>query len=331
LKIDIIICTYNRPQKVLELVHQLNTYSSYLNSIIVVDSSDIVHEELSIQNNLHYLRTVHKNQPFQRYMGYKNSQSDILIFLDDDMEVANPDFLQIIGNVFQDGKVNGMAIKFADKHKNNSLDAIPVSNLLVRAKSIKFFFGWFTGYPVMAEGKLGLCGIKGKQPANGGNTEWLSGGAFAVRRDIMFKDFNFQLFDIFEKKIGMGEDAIIGYGISRHGILLYHPDLLFYHNDQNDSTYSVDHFSYARRVTFSRLYLSLEKSRLNGDSIIRAYLHYHWYVLWRIVGLSLNLILKGNPVNKRLLKGTFEGWKLACTFRFKLLQYPKSFSKLINQ
>ena len=324
MKIDIIICTYNRPEKVIELIRQLKDFSKEFNTIILVDSSDNIHPILSKDNQVDYLCSAHKNQPYQRYLGYIHSKADILLFLDDDMEVANDEFISIIENVFKDNSIAGIAINFQDKHTDTTLAAIPQSVLFRRMAGLKKLVGWLSGYPALPDGKLGLCGIRGKQPAEGGKTEWLSGGAFATRRNALFQNFNFQLFDLFEEKLGMGEDAIIGYSISKQGVLWYHPQLLFYHNDQRDSAYSVDHFSYSRRVIFSRLYLSLERARLNGGSYLIAVLHYHWYVLWRVTGLFINWFICSNTVKYNLLMGAIAGWKLGSNFKFhKRLQSIK--------
>ena len=300
----------------LELIAQLKPFSNEFNSIIIVDSSDAFNQELNNQEKVNYLRSGHKNQPYQRWLGYDHSKADILIFLDDDMEVANPDFLKIIMQSFHDTAVSGIAINFIDKHTDTALAAIPRSILFNKMSVLKNIIGWLSGYPVLPAGKLGFCGVRGRQPINGGVTQWLSGGAFAARKKALFKNFNFQLFDLFEQKTGMGEDAIIGYGLSKQGILLYQPTLLFYHNDQKDSAYSVDHFAYAKRVIFSRLYLSMEKTRLDKKSYLLAHLHYHWYVLWRITGLCINYTIKKNPVKNKILQGSIAGWKLSLQFKF---------------
>ena len=300
----------------MELITQLFQYSQQYNLIILVDSSETTNPLLGNYKQLLYVRSFHKNQPYQRWLGYSISQADLLVFLDDDMEVAEPDFLPIIQHCFLNDKVAGMAINFTDKHNDTTLATIPRSQLFKKNSVLKNIIGWLSGYPILPEGKLGFCGIRGKQPVTGGQTEWLSGGAFAAKRISLFKNFNFQLFDLFEQKMGMGEDAIIGYGLSKQGILWYHPQLLFYHNDQKDSAYSLDHFAYARRVTLSRLYLSLEKTRLDNGSYIRAYLHFHWYVFWRTTGILFNYLFKKNSITLTILKGTLQGWKLATKFCF---------------
>ncbi len=316
MKIDIVICTYNRPDKVMELVQQLIPYSKHFNLIIIVDSSDMTNQRLIKYHQLLYVQSNYKNQPYQRWLGFSKSNADILLFLDDDMEIYNQDFLQIIKPHFLNRKVSGLAINFKDKHTDTALAAIPASVFFKSNSVLKKIINYLSGYPDLPEGKLGLCGLRGKQPAKGGQTEWLSGGAFAARRSCLFKNFNYQLFDLFQQKIGMGEDVIIGYGLSKQGILLYEPQLLFYHNDQKDSAYSVDHFAYAKRVIFSRLYLSMELIRLRSSHYFFAQIHYHWYVLWRLAGLFINYLIKKDTVRYNLLKGSYAGWKLATSFKF---------------
>lgn len=329
LKIDIIICTYNRFEKVNTLVNYLNNYSNDFNSIILIDSSDHISHIGNNQKQLKYIRSSHKNQPYQRYLGYLNSHADILLYLDDDVEVANPLFLNILKNVFKDINVSGMAINLVEKHSNTSLAYIPKSVLFKNMAILKKMLNWLSGYTFLPDGKFGLCGLRGKQPTNGGATEWLSGPAFAARKSALFKNFNFQLFDLFEKKLGMGEDAIIGYSLSKQGVFLYHPELLFYHNDQKDSTYSTDHFTYSRRVIYSRLYLSLEKARLDNTNLIWPKLFYHWHTLWRICGLMLNYFIDPTLIRKNLLMGGLEGWRLA--FSFKLSNLSKCENYWLNE
>jgi len=313
---SIIITTYNRPAKVLELVVQLLPIIKNKGNLIVIDSSDIPNSELKQKEELVYLRSLHKNQPYQRYLGYLASKNEILVFLDDDMEVVDDEFLQKLEKIFENKSITGVAIRFENKHEDSLLAEMPQSKLFKRSGLIKRVKGWLTGYPELKPGKFGFCGNRGKQPKGGGPTEWVSGGAFAARRTAMFQNFNFQLFDIFEQKLGMGEDAIIGYGLSKQGKLIYHDELFFLHNDQKDSTYTKNIHDFAQRVAFSRLYLSLEKKRLAGENIILAHLHYHWYILWRIIGYALNTLV--NPTQKRqlMLVGSIKGCILSLKFKF---------------
>jgi glycosyltransferase involved in cell wall biosynthesis len=318
--IDVIICTYNRPQKVMELVDKLIPLSNDFNKLIVVDSSDSDIQDLKVKDKIVYLKSNHKNQPYQRYLGYLNSNADYLLYLDDDMELAkNTIFRKLKQVITSTTNLSGIAIRFEDKHTNTTLNDIPRSTLFKREGIFKRIIRWLTAYPILPDGKLGLCGNRGKQPSLGGKTEWVSGGAFLAKRSALFQNFNFQLFDLYEKKLGKGEDAITGYTLSKQGLLVNVPDLLFYHNDQKDSTYSIDHYSFSRRVTFSRAYLSMEKTRLEKKSLTFSKIHYHWYTLFRILGLLINFLIDNSENRKKLLRGALDGWKLSFKFTFKFL------------
>jgi glycosyltransferase involved in cell wall biosynthesis len=322
MSIDVIICTFKRPQKVLELVSSLLVFKDQFNELIVVDSTDEDNIALKDRTDVTYLKSTHKNQPYQRYFGCISSKADFLLYLDDDMELASNKVFSVIHDLLsKTPDLSGIAINFADKHKNSTLDDIPKS-WINENSWLKKIIRKVTAYPILPTGEFGLCGNRGRQPKNGGLTKWLSGGAFVARRNVLFQNFNFQLFDLFEKRMGMGEDAIIGYGLSKRGRLVYCPQLLFYHNDQRDSSYSMDLFAYSRRVTFSRLFLSLEKDRLDNRNSLYPYLHYHWYMIGRVSGLLVNYAISRTKVRKSVLKGTLEGWGMANTMRYRLDSTP---------
>lgn len=328
LSYSVVITTYNRPKKVIELVEQLASTSNLLKEIIVVDSSDELNEILQKKERVQYLQSTHKNQPYQRYLGYLVAQGDVLLFLDDDMEVIESDFLSKIANLFTEENAVGLALNFKDKHQDTSLSAVPRSALFKRSKFLKRFKNWFTGYGDLPQGTLGLCGNRGKQGTEIALTQYVSGGAFAAKRSALFQNFNFQLFDLFEQRMGMGEDALIGYGLHKQGNVLFVPEIYCLHNDQKDSSYSMNVHDYAQRVLFSRLFLSLEKCRMDGNSMFFAKVHYHWYAFWRMMGLLINLGLKRSTNSKFVFIGSWKGWRKACKFRFNfdgsLEQYWKN-------
>jgi glycosyltransferase involved in cell wall biosynthesis len=314
-RIDIIITTYNRAEKVRRLVQQLLDLRDNNIDIIIVDSSEESHSNSYNNTEVKYLFSSHQNQPYQRFLGYQASKAEILVFLDDDMELLDNEFHKKILNVFEDDSIKGIAIKFTDKNEITSLSKLPTSKIFInnRLKSIK---NWLTGTPALGTGKYGLCGNKGRQPEGGGNTEWVSGGAFAARREALFKNFNFQLFDIFEDHLGMGEDGIIGYGISRIGRVAYYDELFFLHDDQGNSAYSTKLLSFARRVAFSRKYLSIEKKRLDSGWIWAGKVHYHYYMFWRIMGYFANTLFGKEDKWREILRGSLEGWERTFSYKF---------------
>ena len=315
-RIDLIITTYNRSEKIKSLLVQLLSIITRNGDIIVVDSSDIPIRDKISGIQIKYIYSCHKNQPYQRYLGFLSSKAEILIFIDDDLEVVDDEFIKKVDELFNEEGLAGIALKFENKHKSTSLTIIPGSKFVGNEGQLQKLKRYITGYPQLAPGKFGLCGNKGLQPSGGGTTEWVSGGAFAARRSVLFQDFNFQLFDIFEDGLGMGEDGIIGYGLSKQGGLIYNDELFFLHNDQKDSTYSTDMYKFARRVAFSRLYLSLEKTRLDNANLLLARIRFHYYMFWRLAGLFLNYLLNPSKERKEMLFGSINGWWLAVGFRF---------------
>jgi len=308
MKIDIIIATYNRPESLQRVIEKLLDSTSKIANIIVVDSSKDENRKIQQFKKVKYVRSSHANQPYQRYLGYLSSDAEILIFLDDDMELIDSLWIDKIEDVFSTDTVVGAALSFNNDNEflNTKLPKTKFGNpkhVSVFRRVIKAF----SGHPYLEPGKFWLCGIRGKQPINGGSTEWLHGGAFAARRNAIYKDFNFYLFDLFEHKLGMGEDVLLGYTLSKQGKIVYMPQELFYHNDQRDSTYTVDLQSFGKRVAYSRLYLSYEYGRLSGFHRSLILIHYIWYMLWRLMGMGINSVIDPKKSRKEMIKGYYSG------------------------
>jgi glycosyltransferase involved in cell wall biosynthesis len=315
--IDIIICTYNRPNESKYLINQLFDLNTLPNRIIVVDSSDV--ENLYLKNllSITYIKTSHKNQPYQRYLGFQHSNAEFILYLDDDMEVINKDIISDLNSLLIDCKISGIAINFTDKFKNNSLSKIPNSftNKLPSFFSSVIRYLTFNSKPGV--GLLGLFGERGLQPKEIKKTEIISGGAFLARREFLFKNFNYQLFELFQYKLGMGEDTILGYGLSKLGTVLYFPKLSFYHNDHGNSNYSSNLKLFSNKVLYSRLYIALEKTRLDNNNLLITKFKYIIYGFSRLLGLIINFILKPSFEKNEILRGSFKGYLNSFSFKFK--------------
>jgi len=300
----------------MELANQLLDFEKDNIEIVIVDSSDKDNPNIKPSKSLLYHRTSHKNQPFQRFLGFNLSTSDYILYLDDDMEIVHDDIFEKLGKYIEQYDPAGLALKFVEAHKNTSLSVVPKSEIFCKMSSLKKIKNRFTGLPDLPQGKLGMNGNKGKQPFGVGITEIVSGGAFLVKRNAMYKNFNFQIYDIYNEKFGKGEDTITGFTISKQGALYSVPETLFRHNDQKNSSYSSDLESFGARVMYSRLYLSLEKTRLDGSSILLARIAFHWFALWRILGLVLNFLKNRSEKRKSILRGAWKGWIKSITFKF---------------
>lgn len=316
---DAVIATYNRPEKVTGLVKTLLACEPSFSKVIVVDSSDEENKALMNNERVDYFRSNHKNQPYQRYLGYLKAKSEYIVFFDDDMEIVDPSFLALFQKVFEDESVVGIQPKMKNLHDDATIkiESSLLAKLWQKDNLLVNTVRWLTMYPRLPIGKWWYCGLRGPKPGNEEcNLEWVSGWAFAARRLAMFQNFNFQLFDLFEQKMGMGEDLLLGHLLSKVGKVKYIPTLLFLHNDQRSSTYTADHFTFGRRTIYSRLFLSLEYARLNQKSFGVSRAIYMYYSLIRICGFAFNYAIKQNPSTKKLMHGYIAGYRLALKFNY---------------
>ena len=311
--IDIVIATYNRFEKAKNLALNLLSVGRYfVNKIIIVDSTDNqVSKNLKSKKLIHFI-TEHKNQPYQRYLGYKISNSKFLLFLDDDMELIDNSLFENLNKIFKNPNVYGVNLSF--KNVNNFLSNQP-KGIVGNGNKLKKNIGVLTGHPIAKNNQYLFCGIRG-QRVSGCSVKFLSGGAFAVRRKNMYSNFNMQLFDLYEQKLGKGEDGILGYTISLNGLIKAPSNLYFIHNDYSDSSYALDYSNFGKRVMYSRLYLSCEYYRLNKKHWVKGYLRFHHYAIGRILGAMINYVLNLNPIQRKIISGYFQGWILAMKFNF---------------
>lgn len=297
--IDIIIATYNRPKTISALVSDiLKRNIPNLNKVIVVDSSDDMNVDLTGLNNVIYQHSNHKNQPYQRYLGYCLAEAEFLLYLDDDMQILDNVVFDKIESVFHNKDIVGINLKFTNK--NDFINSVAKHSYKNVPRSLVNFLHWFTANPQLPDGKFWYCGCRGRR-IDGEYSEYFSGGAFCTRKESLYKGFDFRVLDLFEKRIGMGEDVILAYTLSRHGRIYNLPDSYFFHNDVGNSTYSAGNKAYNYKVAYSRLYLSLEYARQNQKSKFKAVSITAWHYLWRALGLMAILV--------RNRKTGFDGFK----------------------
>lgn len=316
--ISLVIPTYKRYQSLISLLTTANQLAGgRIAEILVIDSTDDDFERISLENVRH-IRCRHKNALFQRYVGWMAAKSDWILFMDDDMEIADKAAFDKLECLIDSKTSDGFALGFVNKDFESVVHKLPksLSSQLATYLNIKRIIGWLTGYPQLRAGRFFFCGIRGNQPDGGGMTEWLSGGAFMVKRRFLFRDFNLQMCDLFEKGLGMGEDALLGYTFSKAAKLQYVSDILLIHNDQRNSQFTSTLVGYAKRVSFSRLFLSQEYARLNKLPQITGFLYYHWYTLFRVLGMTINCLVKPSKERALLLNGTLRGWSLTWTFKY---------------
>ena len=130
--LDIIIPTINRPEGILECLESIAIQTIKPNSVIIVDASETNELEIALQERdmglaIRYIQS-EKGLPYQRNLGLKYSNSEWILFLDDDVVLEadyikaafkvlerNPGFSVFTGGIINHGrkmKVNSLLILF---------------------------------------------------------------------------------------------------------------------------------------------------------------------------------------------------------------------------
>jgi glycosyltransferase involved in cell wall biosynthesis len=319
---DVIIATFNRKKSLNTLVRQILSCSQLPENIIIIDSSKIINEEVQNFDRVKYVHSNHTNQPYQRYIGHIESSNDILVYFDDDMRILDKQCFTKILSIYENIGVVGVQPNFT--YKNEFFDIkIPKSKIKKLSKKFHFynFLKILSGNPKINDGKFWFSGLRGLKPRDGGTIEWFNGPVFSVKKQFLYKNFNFNLFDLYEKRLGKAEDAILGFTASRLGKIIYIEDKMFFHEDNNDSVYSADLISFGSRVAFSRLYLSFEYARLSKKSLTLAFMHFNLYIFWRIIGMMINQLISYERDRNQLIYGYLKGYLRALMSIKKLISF----------
>ncbi len=215
IKISIIICSLNRPESL----------SRCLKSIEKQDYKDyeiILCEE---EGNLVALKD----------KGWRKAKGEIILWIDDDVEAVNDDWLNTIVTIFVNRK-DIVGVTGATYVPNEYLKNRDVFN--------PSYIGWlydkiFLDGKKLIPGYISKCGAS----SHGANystdiskkrhyVDFLEPSQFAIRREIMEKVDGFDLG--FE---GVAEwcDVDLSYRIKKYGKLLYHPRILVYHYPAMDN------------------------------------------------------------------------------------------------
>lgn len=303
-KIDIVICTYNRTIFVNRLISQLKDCCNDFNKIIVVDSSDTSDSKLTENKEITYIMSSRKSQPFQRYLGAKYSESELILFLDDDIEIINKDFLKVIQAGF---------------NKNESIVGVSVG---INYKSgIKINISKTNKSSEIKSGKISWLGRTTGLPVINGFVEYFPGPVMAYRKRILSYLFDDYMFLIFEKKISIPEDKAISLRASQFGLLYFFGELDYLSHPPNDSTYFVNESDFVARATFSRLWISKIYAKVKCKNIIIAYLFFFGYFIKQITRGVFSF-------NFTSIKGNFFG--LYYVFKFEIIDLTFKFSKSVG-
>jgi len=306
---DLIITTYNRPESVLRLVKEAQSCHPAPDQVIVVDSADDPNVALQIMPGVLYVRSSHKNQPYQRLLGAFASDADVILFLDDDLEIMTNDLFATLLVEYKSDAVVGatLDINYQSATGNRMDEAVMYPNPLLSS-----FLFTFTGVSLPSPGKMGRLGIVGKKPTQKMNIEFFHGPCMSFKRKIIKSIIPYDLISQAEIKLSMGEDKVISSLSTQYGQLVYIPIICLNH-PPNDSTYFQNIRSFTGKVIYSRLYLSRIYARVFNKPWWKEVLMYYWFTFWRIFIAFISLIIRPSQSRKEKFFGTLDGLWLALT------------------
>lgn len=314
---SVAITTYNRPNSVANLVKQVRACTLLPAQILVVDSSDQLNETINSDRTIIYIRSSHKNQPYQRYLAYRACKSDAIIFLDDDLEIMDFTVFEVMLAKLCVPGIRGVSVGF---QHHNAISALMESK--VDGKSLLFrVINFVSGVPVLKPGKIYLAGLAGPRPQVEGEVDYFNGAIMGFYKTELEHLFNPVLFSLFEDRLGMGEDKVISMSVGLRKKLWFVPHHYFLHPPMV-SNYFQNVRSFQCKVMYSRLYVSLVYGSLKKLPAFLIYLHYYYFSFCRICFAVGRRIIHPTTQNVETVKGIFEGIMLTFTRQFKPTKPP---------
>jgi len=243
MNISVCIATYKRPTLLRETLKALGEQIVAPAEVVISDASPDNDSQAvveSFQREEHrfpikYVRTERPALPWQRYWAFQHAAGDIVLFIDDDIVLISRAVSAVLA-VFHADRMNEVAgVGFVVQGEQ----AIPGG----AERSL--------GYQIKKRW-LGLQGVPGGRISDGGITteltlclgesgrlrdvEWLCGGGMAYRRRVLEQIGRLDaLYELYDRRIGRGEDAVLSAMASAYGKLVLLPEVLGIHRSDGAS------------------------------------------------------------------------------------------------
>ncbi len=303
---DVIITTYNRPERVKQFAEAILSCNLLPEQIIVVDSSDVPHSSIQTLAKVKYIRSSHKNQPYQRYLGAHLSNADIVCFFDDDLEIVNKDLFTLIMQPYAEQEVVGSSIGI---DYQNSISGKTPESLIRPTSAAARKLLQLSGVKFPQPGKITYAGMTGEVPNTIQQIDYFYGPCMSFKRNAFNQTLNAQLLDLFEQKMGMGEDKIISMLVAQYGKLIYNPALCLHH-PAVESSYFQNITEFTAKTLYSRKLLNTIFAQTRQINKLIASAQLWWYILGRLFVSSLTYMVKPQQSRKLKLIGLVRGIKL---------------------
>jgi GT2 family glycosyltransferase len=266
---SVIIPTLNRPDVLKETIESILRQKQTPLEIIIIDQSDNEDTELICKNysQVVYHHTTLKSGTHSRNIGIDYSKSDILVFLDDDVELLPGYFYNIILSFMNNKELAGVQGWIVNKKKRSKIDNLLRTIFLFEhdAKKMKIL-------PNFLGTTLTNIPLKPTQ------VEWMPGCNFAVRKKFV----EIERFDENLIKYALAEDRDLSYRILKYGDIYLNPKSKIIHKEVSISRLPSKKKLYM--IAVHQLYLIFKHF---GNSKISIFAYW-----WNMVGRTIyNTIL----------------------------------------
>lgn len=224
IKVSFIIITRNRKEKLKKCIDSILKAVPREKEIIIIDnnSNDGTLEMLQKYNNIKVFRNDKNIGPVaSRNIAMKNTQSDYLFFLDDDIEIKKINLDKIIKYMQQDKRIGivGPKLFYKDNHLQESARSFP--SILTIIWRGTFLHKIFPNVNFYARNILNTKSINKPQ-----EVDWVLGASQVIKKQV------FNNIGYFDEDYYMyyGEDIDFCYRAKKaKWKILYWPDALIYH------------------------------------------------------------------------------------------------------
>jgi GT2 family glycosyltransferase len=263
--IDIIVPSKNRPNDIARCIASIEAQLHRPRHIIVVDQSPAKYELPASPRILHIYDPELSGLPAARNRGIAAATSDIVLFVDDDMEIVGDIIPDILRTFAEHPDAVGVQCPF---RQPPDIDLIMIADQS-RFKRV-FSHGFFEEQPILR--------------SNGIQLRTVFGGGCAYRRSL----FDRELFDEQLAGYAFGEDWDFAKRAQRYGTLwLAGEDRLFHHR-VTTNRHQLPELLRARLTNFLYFYRKMGAAHHPGE--------WFWLGLW-LLGETYNALRNGiNPL-----------------------------------
>ena len=247
---SVIITTLDRWESVIRLINRIFKISNnYSVEIVVVYAGEIIESEKLLYNEylVKFIKSNHKNQPFQRYLGTNHVTNSITLFFDDDLIIEKDTLFDDLVSAYSIKDVVGVGFGYVNSgelYKKINCYRNSCERFLSDIRYLEF------------NRKDGDIGIGGRQALNltqkSDFVNALTGGNVPTCKTEFIKHlWDDRIFQLAEIGMGKGEDKYFTLGMNKFGRIYYLNDHYITH-PINESTYKYSYFRWRAEILRTR-------------------------------------------------------------------------------